>query len=445
MVVKILSSSGTFSGVIYNTDKIERDKGELMLVRNFGSLQGLGQLRPEDYRNYLKMLSAQNPRVRKPQFHAAISAKGRSHDKEALTAIAVWWLEAMGYGAQPYLIVFHKDTANHHVHIVSTRVDRNARKISSAFEHIRAVKQLHQVMGTDLQQNVDTDIRQALQYTFSTRAQFLMILESQGYTLKTANDLISVIKFGQQVQEIPVSAVDDRTARYRKDVLRQRQLKAILEKYSALYQTRLNHDQQALPGGRSKVLPMLTSDLSRFLAAKFGMQLIFHAKDDQPAYGYSLIDHAGNAVWKGSEIMPLRDLLSRSGRETFDHPTAPPVTARVRAVPQADQGTKVMYAALLRAAIHNYPDLRQGLHQLDLSLEAVGGRIVLTDKGSGMTIPVDELIGVAGVTEQAAVAEFIASHSADFVPPVSIAEDIDDEQINGRNRRRKKRARNNTR
>jgi hypothetical protein len=445
MIVKILSSSATFSGVIYNTNKIERDKGELMLVRNFGSLQGLGQLRPEDYRNYLKMLSAQNPRVRKPQFHATISAKGRSYDKDALTTIAVQWLEAMGYGEQPYLVVFHKDTSNYHVHVVSTRVDRNARKISSAFENIRAVQQLNKIMGTDYRQNVDTDLGQALQYAFSTRAQFLMILESQGYTLRMENDVIAVIKFGQRVQEIPVSQVDNQAAQYQKDVRRQRQLKAIMEKYSAVYQTKLVNEQQTLAGGRSKVLPSLTSGLSRFLFAKFGIQFLFHAKEAQPAYGYSLIDHAGKAVWKGSEIMPLKDLLSRSGQETFDK-TAALFTEQAQAVPQAaDPDSKMMYAALLKAAIRNYPDIRQGLHQLGLSLDTVDGKIMLTDKSSGAAISVDDLLSVADVTEQAAVAEYATYQNSDFVPRVSIAEDIDDEQINGRNRRRKKKARTNTR
>jgi len=70
MIVKILASSASFNGVNYNTDKIESGKGDLMKVSNFGPLQALGNLRPEDYRNYLKLLSAQNKRVTAPQFHA---------------------------------------------------------------------------------------------------------------------------------------------------------------------------------------------------------------------------------------------------------------------------------------------------------------------------------------------------------------------------------------
>jgi hypothetical protein len=54
MIVKILSSSATFNGVSYNTNKVDRNKGELMKVANFGPLQGLSTLRPQDYINYFQ-------------------------------------------------------------------------------------------------------------------------------------------------------------------------------------------------------------------------------------------------------------------------------------------------------------------------------------------------------------------------------------------------------
>jgi len=56
MIVKILTSSASFNGVSYNTNKVDRNKGELMKVANFGPLQGLGTLRPQDYINYLKLV-----------------------------------------------------------------------------------------------------------------------------------------------------------------------------------------------------------------------------------------------------------------------------------------------------------------------------------------------------------------------------------------------------
>jgi len=238
MVVKILSSSATFSGVRYNTNKIDSGKGELMKVSGFGALQALGVLKPEDYKNHLKAVSAANKRVSYPQFHATISAKGREHDKYALTQIATEWLNKMGYSDQPYLIIFHSDTANNHVHIVTTRIDRQGKKISSAFEKVRGSKHLNNILGLDEKQSAKQDIAKALTYSYSTKAQFMMILESQGYVLRETDGKLDVMKFGVQQGELSLATIEQHL-RKQDHSARIKQLKAIFHKYAAQYDTAL--------------------------------------------------------------------------------------------------------------------------------------------------------------------------------------------------------------
>lgn len=120
-----------------------------MKVSGFGPLQAYSQLFPEDYVRYLELVSGSNKRIKLPQFHAVISAKGREMGKEGLTDLADKWLEKMGYKDRPFLVVFHKDTKNNNVHIVCTRVDKMGKKINSAFEKIRAVTQLNRLMKQD--------------------------------------------------------------------------------------------------------------------------------------------------------------------------------------------------------------------------------------------------------------------------------------------------------
>jgi hypothetical protein len=260
MIVKIFDPIATFGGVSYNTRKIDRNKGELMKTANFGPLQAFGHLKPRDYINYLSALSALNKNVKLPQFHAVISAKGKTYDKTALTQIAESWLKEMGYGDQPYLIVYHKDTGNNHVHMVSTRVARDGKKISSAFEHVRAQKSISRVLGYDV----------AMQYRFSTRAQFFMILESLNYP-------------GIDPDE---DKIEEKISRHLPDKQRAAGIANLLIQFRG-----------------AAALPDLMKE-------RFRIDLLFHSAEGKKPYGYSIIDHDTRQVFKGSEVLPLKVLLN---------------------------------------------------------------------------------------------------------------------------------------
>ena len=71
MIVKILgSASSNFHGVQYNDKKVEKETGELMLMKNFPSFINENSSQ-EEVKNYLKYIS-KNEKVKKPQFHAVI-------------------------------------------------------------------------------------------------------------------------------------------------------------------------------------------------------------------------------------------------------------------------------------------------------------------------------------------------------------------------------------
>ncbi len=281
MFVKIFKPKATFGGVKYNTRKIDRNKGELMKVANFGPLQAFGHLKPQDYINYLTALAALNKNVMLPQFHAVISAKGKSYDKTTLTIIAERWLHEMGYGSQPFLIVFHKDTDNNHVHMVSSRVDKNGDKIGSGFEWRRAQQKINQVLGYEF----------AMQYKFSTKAQFFMVLESMGYPGKDPDEKLVQEKIDG------FSLNKNRAATIR-----------------TLLQELRSHPQ----------LQVLLKD-------QHGIELVFHSAEGKKPYGYSIIDHQEKQVFKGSEVLPLKDLLVGAGNAFESIAESDPAEERVEA------------------------------------------------------------------------------------------------------------------
>lgn len=386
MIVKILKASATFKGVRYNTNKVDKDKGELMKVANFGALQALQNLRPKDYVNYLEAQSAASKRTKYPQLHAVISCKGRSHNKQELTAIAEQWLNGMGYGQQPYLLVFHKDTANNHIHIVSTRVDRDGKKINDSFEKIRAYEVLNRIIGVDEKQEIDKNIEKALSYGFSTRAQFMMVLEAQGYSLKLSNGEYQISRYGKRQGTVSLEQVDTKISAFDKDIDRLAQLRAVFAKYRNQHDPAVIHVPAPLPGNRPSALSGYTSAMAQMLSGKFGVQIIFHGKDGKPPYGYTVIDHSRKMVYKGKDLMPLAEFIAPS-QDT------PEISAKAdRAEPTEIE--------------------RKPLHE-----------------------------------ETATYTDHVQGASEQWIPniQIDIADDIDDEAIHGRNRRRKRKARTNTR
>lgn len=399
-----------------------------MLVKNFGALQGLSELRPEDYRNYLKMVSATNKAVKKPQFHAAISAEGRTFDKDQLTVIAVEWLSKMGYAEQPYLVVFHKDTDNNHVHIVSTRVDRKGKKINSGFENIRALQNLNLVLGIDEQQNAEKAIANAKAYAFETKAQWMMILETQGYKIAEKDGRLQVIKFGKVQAQTDVTGVMERLGKSPEDEQRRSQVSALFYKYAAQYDTEA---------------------FIAYLQDKHGISVLLHAKEGKKPYGYSIIDHPFKAVYKGGHIMPLAALLSLKEESVQEPIKEEPQYLAYDSISHA--GRRDFYKSLLRAAMYNYPDIRQGLHHTHIYIYLRDDRYYLIDRGDKAFIPLDELLDEKEL--QTVLQEFARSGELETevnlqhyaIPVPVIAPSIDDEAINGRNRRRKKHPRTNSR
>ncbi|MFD2964368.1 MULTISPECIES: relaxase/mobilization nuclease domain-containing protein [Olivibacter] len=410
MIVKILLPSATFKGVGYNTNKIEKDKGELMKVENFGALQALEHLKPKDYINYLEARSRTSARIKYPQFHAVISCKGKSHSKEQLTDIATHWLKGMGYGNQPYLLVFHKDTGNNHIHIVSTRVDENGKKINDSYEKIRAYQVLNQVMGIDEKEQVSKDLDKALSYNFSTRPQFMMLLESQGYTLKLTEGQYRLFKYGKQQGCIDVAKVDARINLYHQNIDRLAQLRAITAKYRVSHNPAVIPVTHPLPGGKAAKPTGYTSQLAELLASKFGVQVLYHGKEGMPPYGYTLIDQAQKTVYKGGELMPVAEFIRPSENQLPEQER--PVTDDP--VPPA-------------LALTKWPEVT---NEADYAKKQ--------DEDSFPAVQ-DQQAEPAGYIEENAAPGWLPQISLD------ITDDIDDEAVFGRNRQRKRKARTNTR
>ena len=298
MIATILPSSSNFHAVDYNERKVAQGKAELLQMTNFGFVGAVGKYTPDDLKQYLVEYSSRiNKRIRRPQFHLAISCRGDEYTKEQLVDFAHQYLKEMGYAeeGQPLLIYSHHDTANNHIHIITSRVAPDGHKIDHNHERIRSQQVINKLLGQDESQKVKQVLTEALQYKFASLSQFKAILESDGYECFEEDERLCVKRGGRVLGTIPIKSL---TTQYNlhdeKERKRKNQLRAILRKYHRMAATK--------------------EELKEIMKKRFGIDLIFFGSKDQP-YGYMIIDHKNKAVYKGSEVLSMRQLLNFQSRE----------------------------------------------------------------------------------------------------------------------------------
>ena len=143
MVAKITIGSGLFGAIKYNADKVNEGKGQLLDTNKIFN-DGTGKVDIVQAMHGFERHMPMQMRTEKPVIHISLNPHpdDKLTDKE-LTEMAHEYMQRMGYGDQPYIIVKHEDIDRHHLHIVSVRVDEQGKRINSDFTHKRSLAIVH--------------------------------------------------------------------------------------------------------------------------------------------------------------------------------------------------------------------------------------------------------------------------------------------------------------
>jgi hypothetical protein len=404
MVVKIFDSNSSFNGVSYNTNKMEKDKGELMKTENFGYLQDIPNVMPEEYKNYLRAHSNTNSVVQDKQLHLTLSGKGREYNKNQLTDMAAAFIKEMGYGDNPYMVVFHNDTANNHVHIVSSRINSEGKKINDSFEYKRAQAVMQKIINNDVGYSTIDLVQKSFDYSISTVAQFKLLFEQNGYSVSYDDKAMTLRKYDDVQQVISMEKVNALIADSKKDNSRTVQLKAIINKYKGRASATVSVVYEPSKYQNVKKPIGYTSDLAKVLKDKLGLDIVYHGKKGLPPYGYSIIDHTNKTVFKGGEIMPLKDFIDNRLFEDRKRHTEP-IQLTVDGFKEKEASSRIFgdrlgrvsFAAilteklalitmLLKSALHEFNSVKEGLskHQIELFTDTKG--LYVLEKSSNIMI-----------------------------------------------------------
>lgn len=290
MIATILPGSADFHAVGYNEHKVYKGVATLLEMQNFGGLEASEHPTAKQLVQFLQFYSSQNSRIQKPQFHVAISCKGHEMSEQQLLDFAHQYLQEMGYAepGQPWLIYAHHDTDNTHLHIVTSRVAPDGRKIQHDHERRRSQAVIDKILGMDRQQKTDKDIEAAKQYSFSSFAQFKAVMGTMGYEVFQKDGNVFVKQGGRIQKKLPLTEIEALFKKGYQDKSRNRQLRAYLKKYWDVCANK--------------------EELQKEMKKNFGVDVVFFGKKDKP-YGYMLIDHANKTVIHGARILAVEELL----------------------------------------------------------------------------------------------------------------------------------------
>ena len=140
MIAKISATENLGGALGYNFKKVEKGEASILLAAELYQDKEGTYTMAEVFAD-MQAVIPEKCRTKKMVFHCSLNPHpDEKLSDELLVQIAKEYMEALGYGKQPYIVFKHNDIAREHIHIVSLRVDSRGQKINDRFEKRRSKK-----------------------------------------------------------------------------------------------------------------------------------------------------------------------------------------------------------------------------------------------------------------------------------------------------------------
>ncbi|WP_276368730.1 relaxase/mobilization nuclease domain-containing protein [Chryseolinea sp. H1M3-3] len=129
MVCRVISGKSIKGALNYNESKVREGLAECIGAANFIA-------EPEQLNFYNKLsrfenLIEKNGRAKTNAVHISLNFDvGEKLSQTKLNEIATTYMNKIGFGDQPYLVYEHRDAAHPHLHIVTTNIQEDGKRIS---------------------------------------------------------------------------------------------------------------------------------------------------------------------------------------------------------------------------------------------------------------------------------------------------------------------------
>lgn len=330
MIAKISSTENLGGALGYNFKKVQHNEAAVLCVNELR--KGFdGTFQMDKVLADMQKAIPEQCRTKKTVFHCSLNPHpDEKLSDERLTQIAKEYMEALGYGNQPYIVFKHNDIAREHIHIVSLRVDFDGNKTNDKFEGRRSKKitnalekkynlipsskvsertttetpKVNVVQG-NIKEQVANTVRSAMKhYTFCSLGELNAVLRK--YNL--AVEEVKTEYRGKQYDGLVYVPTDDKgnkvsTPIHASDIGRG-------VGYTAVQNKMLKSKQMVkplIPTVRRKVLEVMrtsphTEERLRQRLEKQGLQVVIRKNDNGRIYGITFIDDEKGIALNGSRL-----------------------------------------------------------------------------------------------------------------------------------------------
>lgn len=139
MIAKIGKGSNMYGAILYNQQKVGTENGAVLLLNKIPDTMD-GRYSVAYFNKCFEPYLSTNIKTEKTVRHISLNPdpKDRVSD-EQFAEMAQEYMERMGYGNQPYIVFKHTDIDRTHIHIVSTCVGIDGKKIPDDYDHPRSM------------------------------------------------------------------------------------------------------------------------------------------------------------------------------------------------------------------------------------------------------------------------------------------------------------------
>lgn len=332
MIAKIGKGSNMYGAILYNQRKVDTENGAVLLLNKIPDTMD-GRYSALYFNQCFEPYLSANIKTEKTVRHISLNPDPADNvSDEQFAEMAGEYMERMGYGNQPFIVFKHTDIDRTHIHIVSTCVGIDGKKIPDDYDHPRSMaicrdleKKYNLHKATEIEQKQNDEIFKPVNYqSGDIKSQIASVVRHlpKYYSFSTMgsyNALLSLFNItaeevkgerdGQTVNGLVYVALDENGNKasnpFKASLFGKDAGVAQLHKYFEQSKEKMksNPARSALRNTVELAIHTTGNEMEfKKQLVEQGINTVVRRNNDGRVYGITFIDHESRSVWNGSVL-----------------------------------------------------------------------------------------------------------------------------------------------